>query len=89
LAFLSNSGQIKLAKDNFANLQFSGACEALLAVATAGNLYCDEQAPWSKFKAGGSSADEAAVVCILNHVSTGQHGRGFYITNFSEVELQC
>ncbi|CAM6127746.1 unnamed protein product [Calypogeia fissa] len=56
---------VRIAREDYASLQFSGACEALLAVASAGNLYLDDQAPWSKFKAGGSSADEAALVLTV------------------------
>ncbi|CAI6000608.1 unnamed protein product, partial [Closterium sp. NIES-65] len=44
----------------YAALDFSGACEAILAPAAAGNGFLEERAPWSKFKKGGADAEEAA-----------------------------
>ncbi|BFI28150.1 methionyl-tRNA synthetase [Marchantia polymorpha subsp. ruderalis] len=59
------SESVKTANRDFTELNFSGACDALLAIATAGNLYLDDRAPWSRFKAGGSSAEEAALDLIV------------------------
>ncbi|CAI5943454.1 unnamed protein product, partial [Closterium sp. NIES-64] len=51
----------------YAALDFSGACEAILAPAAAGNGFLEERAPWSKFKKGGADAEEAAadLVAVL------------------------
>ncbi|CAI5479624.1 unnamed protein product [Closterium sp. Yama58-4] len=48
-------------------LDFSGACEAILAPAAAGNGFLEERAPWSRFKRGGAEAEEAAtdLVAVL------------------------
>ncbi|KAL2641423.1 hypothetical protein R1flu_009010 [Riccia fluitans] len=56
---------VRMANRDFTELNFSGACDALLSIATAGNLYLDERAPWSKFKAGGTSTEEAALDLIV------------------------
>uniref|UniRef100_A0A7N0V4N8 methionine--tRNA ligase n=1 Tax=Kalanchoe fedtschenkoi TaxID=63787 RepID=A0A7N0V4N8_KALFE len=55
------------ARDNYENLSLSAACDALLEVANAGNLYMNNRAPWTGFKIGGDSADAAAkdLVVIL------------------------
>ena len=54
--------QILKAKEEFLNLNFSSACEAILSIASTGNVYLDERAPWSLFKKGGSFAEEASKV---------------------------
>lgn len=61
---------IKTAKEDFSSLRFSSACEAILLIATTGNVYLDDRAPWSLFKKGGSSADVAAqdLVIVLEAV---------------------
>ncbi|CAI7801255.1 unnamed protein product [Closterium sp. NIES-53] len=48
-------------------LDFSGACEAILTPAAAGNGFLEERAPWSKFKQGGAEVEEAAtdLVAVL------------------------
>ncbi|CAI5495626.1 unnamed protein product [Closterium sp. Naga37s-1] len=48
----------------YAALDFSGACEAILVPAAAGNGFLEERAPWSKFKQGGAEAEEAATVLV-------------------------
>lgn len=55
------------AKEAFEALQFGAACEAVLALASGGNQYLDEQAPWAMFKRGESEAQAAALdlVAIL------------------------
>ncbi|KAI3879926.1 hypothetical protein MKW98_018165 [Papaver atlanticum] len=58
------------AKDHYENLSLSLACEAVLEIGNAGNLYMDEQAPWSLFKKGGDASEAAAkdLVVILEVV---------------------
>jgi methionyl-tRNA synthetase len=52
------------AKYHYENLLLSSACETVLEIGNLGNLYIDEQAPWSCFKQGGDSAEKAAKVNI-------------------------
>ncbi|KAI3937924.1 hypothetical protein MKX01_027851 [Papaver californicum] len=58
---------VETAKDHYENLSLSLACEAVLEIGNAGNLYMDERAPWSLFKKGGDASEAAAkdVVVIL------------------------
>jgi len=61
------------AKHHYENLLLSSACESILEIGNLGNLYIDEQAPWSCFKKGGESAEKAAKVnnwnyCLLSSV---------------------
>ncbi|KAL3677986.1 hypothetical protein R1sor_020942 [Riccia sorocarpa] len=56
---------VKTANRDYTELNFSGACDALLSISTAGNLYLDERAPWSKFKAGGTPAEDAALDLVV------------------------
>ncbi|KVI06930.1 Aminoacyl-tRNA synthetase, class 1a, anticodon-binding [Cynara cardunculus var. scolymus] len=44
----------------YESLLLSSACETVLEIGNAGNLYIDEHAPWSLFKQGGTSFDSAA-----------------------------
>nr|AAN77311.1 Putative methionyl-tRNA synthetase [Oryza sativa Japonica Group] len=53
------------AKDQFENLLLSSACETLMEIGNLGNLYIDEQAPWSCFKQGGESAEKAAKDLVI------------------------
>ncbi|KAG8073978.1 hypothetical protein GUJ93_ZPchr0006g45851 [Zizania palustris] len=53
------------AKDQFENLLLSSACETLLEIGNLGNLYIDEQAPWSCFKQGGEHAEKAAKDLVI------------------------
>ncbi|XP_026425003.1 methionine--tRNA ligase, chloroplastic/mitochondrial-like [Papaver somniferum] len=61
---------VETAKDHYENLSLSLACEAILEIGTAGNLYMDERAPWSLFKKGGDASEAAAkdLVVILEVV---------------------
>lgn len=43
----------------------SSACESVLEIGNAGNLYIDEHAPWSLFKKGGTSFDSAAKDLVI------------------------
>ena len=65
--------QVDKAKHHYENLLLSSACESILEIGNLGNLYIDEQAPWSCFKKGGESAEKAAKVnnwnyCLLSSV---------------------
>jgi methionyl-tRNA synthetase len=51
---------------HYENLALSSACESVLDVGNAGNLYIDERAPWSCFKKGGETAEMAAKVKCTN-----------------------
>ncbi|CAI9092443.1 OLC1v1027672C1 [Oldenlandia corymbosa var. corymbosa] len=58
------------AKTHYENLALSAACETVLEIGNAGNLYINEQAPWSLFKQGGAASESAAkdLVIILEAV---------------------
>lgn len=58
---------VEKARLDYMNLSFNSACEAVIDIANAGNVYLDEHTPWSLFKKGDSSAEEAAkdLVVIL------------------------
>lgn len=45
---------------HYSQLEFSAACEIILGIASAGNLYMNAKAPWALFKEGGSAAEDAA-----------------------------
>ncbi|XP_010260579.1 PREDICTED: methionine--tRNA ligase, chloroplastic/mitochondrial [Nelumbo nucifera] len=51
---------VEKARIHYESLSLSSACEAVLEIGNAGNLYMDDHAPWSLFKKGGA-ASEAAV----------------------------
>ncbi|KAL6867626.1 hypothetical protein ACP4OV_015650 [Aristida adscensionis] len=53
------------AKYHYENLLLSSACETVLEIGNLGNLYIDEQAPWSCFKQGGESAEKAAKDLVI------------------------
>ncbi|MCO5588478.1 hypothetical protein L7F22_042435 [Adiantum nelumboides] len=57
-------------KEDYSNFQFSSACEKILSIATTGNVYIDDRAPWFFFKKGGKSAADAAqdLVIVLEAV---------------------
>ncbi|CAN6447820.1 unnamed protein product [Victoria cruziana] len=61
---------VDIARVHFESLALSNACASVLEIGNAGNLYIDEHAPWSKFKAGDASAEAAAkdLVIILEAV---------------------
>ncbi|KAM0936711.1 putative methionine--tRNA ligase [Dioscorea sansibarensis] len=58
---------VEKARIHYENLLISSACESVLEIGNAGNLYIDERAPWSLFKQGGTSSEMAAkdLVVIL------------------------
>ncbi|KAG0490820.1 hypothetical protein HPP92_007683 [Vanilla planifolia] len=53
------------AKIHYENLSLSSACESILEIGNAGNLYLDERAPWTLFKQGSSSSEAAAKDLVL------------------------
>ncbi|OAY38655.1 methionine--tRNA ligase, chloroplastic/mitochondrial [Manihot esculenta] len=61
---------VEKARVHYANLSLSLACEAILEIGNAGNVYMDERAPWSLFKQGGAASEAAAkdLVIILETV---------------------
>lgn len=58
---------VEKTKVQYESLLLSSACESVLEIGNAGNLYIDGRAPWSLFKQGGASFDSAAkdLVVIL------------------------
>ncbi|XP_072972327.1 methionine--tRNA ligase, chloroplastic/mitochondrial [Typha angustifolia] len=56
---------VERARFHYENLSLSSACEAVLEIGNAGNLYMDEHAPWSRFKQGGVSAEMAAKDLVI------------------------
>ncbi|XP_039113902.1 methionine--tRNA ligase, chloroplastic/mitochondrial [Dioscorea cayenensis subsp. rotundata] len=58
---------VEKARIHYESLLISSACESVLEIGNAGNLYIDERAPWSLFKQGGISSEMAAkdLVVIL------------------------
>ncbi|KAL4184463.1 hypothetical protein AMTRI_Chr10g1140 [Amborella trichopoda] len=61
---------VEKARIHYENLSISSACESVMEIGNAGNLYMDEHAPWSLFKQGGASAEAASkdLVIILETV---------------------
>ncbi|OVA18319.1 Valyl/Leucyl/Isoleucyl-tRNA synthetase [Macleaya cordata] len=61
---------VEKAKGHYESLSLSLACEAVLEIGNAGNMYMDERAPWSLFKQGGAASEAAAkdLVIILEAV---------------------
>ncbi|XP_057522679.1 methionine--tRNA ligase, chloroplastic/mitochondrial [Amaranthus tricolor] len=58
---------VQKASAQYQNLSLSSACEAVLEIGNAGNVYMDKRAPWSLFKQGDTAAEAAAkdLVVIL------------------------
>ncbi|XP_074290005.1 methionine--tRNA ligase, chloroplastic/mitochondrial-like [Silene latifolia] len=56
---------VEKASMHYQKLSLSSACEAVLEIANAGNLYMDERAPWSLFKQGGAAAEAAAKDLVI------------------------
>ncbi|XP_024020474.1 methionine--tRNA ligase, chloroplastic/mitochondrial [Morus notabilis] len=56
---------VKKARVHYENLLLSSACEAVLEIGNAGNLYMDERAPWSLFRQGGAAAESAAKDLVI------------------------
>ena len=55
---------VEKARIQYETLSLSSACEAVLEIGNAGNLYIDEHAPWSLFKQGGVASETAAKVSL-------------------------
>ncbi|XP_052204721.1 methionine--tRNA ligase, chloroplastic/mitochondrial [Diospyros lotus] len=53
------------ARVQYENLSLSSACEAVLEIGNAGNLYMDERAPWSLFKQQGAAAEAASKDLVI------------------------
>nr|XP_043618541.1 methionine--tRNA ligase, chloroplastic/mitochondrial [Erigeron canadensis] len=56
---------VEKSKVQYESLLLSSACESVLEIGNAGNLYIDGHAPWSLFKQGGASFDSAAKDLVL------------------------
>ncbi|PIN15404.1 Methionyl-tRNA synthetase [Handroanthus impetiginosus] len=56
---------VEKARQHYENLDLSSACEAVLEIGTAGNVYIDEKAPWSLFKQGESGFETAAKELVI------------------------
>lgn len=56
---------VEKASTHYQNLSLSSACEAVLEIGNAGNVYMDERAPWSLFKQGGIAAEAAAKDLVI------------------------
>ncbi|KAL8162158.1 hypothetical protein V2J09_013647 [Rumex salicifolius] len=56
---------VEKARISYENLSLSSACEAVLEIGNAGNLYMDEHAPWSLFKQGGDAAEAASKDLVI------------------------
>ncbi|CAL5322459.1 unnamed protein product [Camellia sinensis] len=56
---------VEKARVQYENLSLSSACEAVLEIGNAGNLYMDEHAPWSLFKQGGAASEAAAKDLVI------------------------
>lgn len=56
---------VEKARIQYENLSLSSACEAILEIGNAGNLYMDERAPWSLFKQGGAAAEAASKDLVI------------------------
>lgn len=56
---------VEKARVHYENLSLSSACESVLEIGNAGNLYMDEHAPWSLFKKGGAASEVAAKDLVI------------------------
>ncbi|CAN1170832.1 Methionine--tRNA ligase, chloroplastic/mitochondrial [Linum perenne] len=57
--------KVEKARSSYEKLSLSSACEAVLEIGNAGNLYMDERAPWSLFKQGGAASEAAAKDLVI------------------------
>ncbi|CAI0411357.1 unnamed protein product [Linum tenue] len=90
---------VEKARIQYQNLSLSAACEAVLEIGNAGNLYMNERAPWSLFKQGGAASEAAAkdlviileamriIAIALSPVSPGLCWRIYEQLGFSEDQL--
>ncbi|GFQ07326.1 methionine--tRNA ligase [Phtheirospermum japonicum] len=51
---------VEKARQHYENLELSSACEAVLEIGNAGNVYINQKAPWSLFKQGESGFETAS-----------------------------
>ncbi|KNA10938.1 hypothetical protein SOVF_139570 [Spinacia oleracea] len=56
---------VEKASTHYQNLSLSSACEAVMEIGNAGNVYLDENAPWSLFKQGGPASEAAAKDLVI------------------------
>ncbi|KAL8516284.1 hypothetical protein ACS0TY_014805 [Phlomoides rotata] len=56
---------VEKARQHYENLELSSACDAVLQIGNAGNVYIDEKAPWSLFKQGESGFETASKDLII------------------------
>ncbi|XWS66017.1 hypothetical protein CRYUN_Cryun05aG0164000 [Craigia yunnanensis] len=56
---------VEKARIHYENLSLSSACEAVLEIGTAGNLYMGKHEPWSLFKQGGAASEAAAKDLVI------------------------
>ncbi|MEB3272624.1 MAG: methionine--tRNA ligase [Prochlorothrix sp.] len=52
----------------YGTLAFSNACESVLNLVRSGNKYLDQEAPWSRYKAGDQAAVEQILYAVLESV---------------------
>lgn len=50
---------------HFEKLALSSACDAVMEIGNAGNVYINERAPWSLFKEGGAASEAAAKDLVI------------------------
>lgn len=84
---------------HYENLELSSACEAVLEIGNAGNVYIDENAPWSLFKQGDSAFETAAkdlvivleairiVAIVLSPITPSLSSRIYTQLGFSEDQF--
>lgn len=96
---LLTATSVAKAREEYDQLQLAAACESILAMATAGNLYLEESAPWSQFKKGGEEAQIAAqnlaiilevvriVAIALSPVTPGVSRKIFLQLGFSDFDF--
>lgn len=56
---------VEKAHVHYKKLELSAACETVLEIGNAGNLYIDSQAPWTLFKQGGTAFETAAKDLVI------------------------
>lgn len=56
---------VEKARVQYEKLSLSSACEAVVEIGNAGNLYINERAPWSLFKQGGANSEAAAKDLVI------------------------
>ncbi|XP_073040308.1 methionine--tRNA ligase, chloroplastic/mitochondrial-like isoform X1 [Primulina eburnea] len=90
---------VNKSRTHYENLEISSACEAVLEIGIAGNVYIDEKAPWSLFKQGGSAFETAAkdlvivleairiVAIVLSPITPSLSSRIYTQLGFSEDQF--